>query len=77
MFVLVSVDVCANSIFSVQLTGLSPARILQQVSLQSEDVWALLFKCILPFEFGSTSSRRLVIHFVVNFVISACECVIT
>jgi hypothetical protein len=69
VFFLLSVDVCAILMVSLQMTDLSPARILKQVSLQSEDVWALLFKCILPVEFGSTSSRRLVIHFVVNFLI--------
>jgi hypothetical protein len=76
-FFLVSIDVCAILMVGLQLTGLSPARILKQVSLQFEDVWALLFKCILPGEFGSTSRRRLVIHLVVNFLISACEFVIT
>jgi hypothetical protein len=53
---LVSVDVCAISMVSLQLTGLSPVRTLKQVSLQSEDGWALLFKCILPVEFGWTSA---------------------
>jgi len=72
-FFLASVDVCAISMVSLQLAGLSPAMILKQVSLQSGDLWALLFKCILPVEFGSTSSGRLVIHSVMNFLISACE----
>jgi len=76
-FFVVPVDKCAISVVSLQLTGLSPVRILKQFSLQSEGVWAFLFKCILPVEFGSTSSRILFIYSVVNFLISACESVIT